>query len=67
MSSVPKGHRKAQAAFRSGLVLLLGFAIACWLKPPTEVFSVFVAGVVGNATSFVWGNTKEWQSQKGGQ
>lgn len=55
----PKGERKAKATRETELVLFLGFLVAAWMKTPADIFGLFVAGLVGKLSAFMWGNSQE--------
>ena len=59
----PQGQRKVKHAREQGFILFLGFAVAVWMKAPTELFVAFVVGLTGISGAFVYGNTKVHQAQ----
>ena len=56
--SAEKGSRKLTAQREAMFVLLIGLLAAVYMKAPTELYTAFVAALVGIHSGFVYGNVK---------
>ena len=59
-----KGNRKIKDAYYNGALLLVGLGLAGYFGLTADIYFAFVAGVIGKAGAFAWGNAKEYEHSK---
>ena len=64
MGEATKGNRKLTVTRETLVALLIGFGVAAYFKVPTELFGMFVLGLMGKDAGFMWGNAKEHAAEK---
>ena len=60
-----QGNRKSNRTREANLLLVLMFCVAAWMKVDANICIVFVGGIVGANSAFMWGNAQEHKAATG--
>ena len=53
-----KGNRKVSVNFTTQIFLLVGFALAAWMKSDFNLYLAYAITISGSNFAFMWGNSK---------
>lgn len=62
MGGLTQKSTKRAESFENAILLFLGFGVAAYFKVDAQIFGMYVLGIAGKQTGFMWGKSQEYKA-----